>query len=132
VDLPYRGGGRFCLGPTDVALPVDDLALQVGLVHRVEVDDAEGPDSGRGEVHQRGRTQPAGTHTQHLGVLEPLLTGHRDIGDDQVTRVAPDFVDGELIRRLDERWQGHGSLPGWVLSSYCCSLVSATAVTWDT
>ena len=36
---------------------VDDLALQVGEVDDIEVDDAEGAHAGRGEVEQ-GRASP--------------------------------------------------------------------------
>jgi hypothetical protein len=45
---------------------VDDLALQVRLVHDVEVHDAEGADTGGGQVEQRGRAQAAGTDDQDL------------------------------------------------------------------
>ena len=73
VDLLDRVAGRLGLGPADVGLAVDDLALQVGLVDRVELDDAERADAGRGEVEQGGRAEPAGADHEHLGVLEPLL-----------------------------------------------------------
>ena len=36
----------------DVGHAVDHLALQVGLVDHVEVDDAEGADAGGGQVEQ--------------------------------------------------------------------------------
>jgi len=52
VDLVHGVGGRLRLRAADVALPVDDLALQVRLVHDVELDDAQGADTGGGEVHQ--------------------------------------------------------------------------------
>ena len=92
---------------------VDDLALQVGLVDDVEVDDAERADPGRGEVHQRGRAEAAGADTEHLGVLEPLLPGHRHVGDDQVAGVAADLVDGQLGGGLDQRGQRHVALQGY-------------------
>ena len=95
------------LGLADVALAVDDLALQVGLVDLVELGDAEGADTGGGEVEQGGAAETTGADDQHLGVLEPLLPGHPDVRDDQVAAVAADLVDGELVSGLDQGWQGH-------------------------
>ena len=91
---------------------MDDLALQVGLVDLVELDDAERADAGRGQVEQRRAAEAAGADHEHLGVLQPLLPGHPDVGDDQVPAVAADLVDGQLGGGLDQRWQGHGSPPG--------------------
>ena len=74
VGLGDRLLGRHGLGLPDVGLPVDDLALQVGLVDLVELRDAERADAGRGQVEQGRAAQAAGTDDQHLGVLQPLLT----------------------------------------------------------
>ena len=115
VGLGDRLLGRLRLRLADVGLPVDDLALQVGLVDLVELGDAEGADAGRGQVEQRGAAQAAGADDEHLGVLEPLLPGHPDVGDDQVAAVAAYLVDGELVGGLHERGQlgvGHGCSSG--------------------
>ena len=47
---------------------VDDLALQVGEVDVVVVDDAERADAGRGEVQRGRRAQAAGAEQEHLAV----------------------------------------------------------------
>ena len=47
-----RGG--LDLRPADVVHAVDDLTLQVGDVHHVIVDDADGAHTRRGEVEQGG------------------------------------------------------------------------------
>jgi hypothetical protein len=107
VELTDAVPGRLGLLTADVVLAVDDLALQVRLVHHVEVDDAERAHPGGGQVEQRGRAETAGPDAQHPGVLQPLLPGHPDIGDDQVTRVAPDLVDGQLIGGFDQGGQRH-------------------------
>jgi hypothetical protein len=57
----------------DVGLTVDDLALQVGLVDHVELDDADGPHPRGRQVQQGRRTQPTSADDQHSGVLEPFL-----------------------------------------------------------
>src|SRR3712207_9131892 len=62
------------LGPAHVGLAVDDLALQVGLVDDVELDDAERADAGRGQVHEHGRAETAGADGEHLGVLDRKST----------------------------------------------------------
>ena len=98
---------RLGLGPADVALPVDDLALEVRLVDLVELRDAERAHTGRGQVEQGGRAEAAGADHEHLGVLQPLLTRHPDVGDDQVTAVAAYLVDGELGCRLHQGREGH-------------------------
>ena len=64
VDLPDAVARRLRLRPADVGLPVDDLALQVRLVDGVVVDDPEGADAGRGEVHEGRRAQATGTDAQ--------------------------------------------------------------------
>nr|BFE76745.1 hypothetical protein GCM10020092_100460 [Actinoplanes digitatis] len=84
------------LGSADVGDAVDDLALEIGLVDGVEVDDAERSDAGRGQVEQGGRAETTRADGQDLGVLQPLLPVHPDVGDDQVTRVAADLVDAQL------------------------------------
>ena len=81
------------------------------------------PDPGRGQVEQGGRAEAAGADDEHLGVLQPLLPGHPDVGDDQVAAVAAYLVDGQLVGRLDQRGQGHGFSSG---SRRC-----ARVVRWD-
>jgi len=84
---------------------VDDLPLQIRLVHDVKVDDAERAYTRRGQVEQGRGAQPARADAEDLGVLEPLLPGHPDLRDDQVSRVALDLVNGQLGSWLNERWQ---------------------------
>src|SRR6202034_3551811 len=102
VDLADAVPGRFGLGFADVGDAVDNLALQVGLVDHVEVDDAERAAPGRGQVQQGGRAEAAGSNDQDLGVLQPLLPGHADVRDDQVTGVTPDLVDGQRFGGLHQ------------------------------
>ncbi len=107
VDLGNLVGGALQLRPADVGGAVDDLALQVGGVDHVEVDQAELPDPGGGQVHGVGGAEPAGADQQHPGVAQPQLPVHGHVGDDQVPRVAEDLVAGQLARRLDQCWKCH-------------------------
>ena len=69
IDLLDRVTRTLGLGSADVALAVDDLALQVGLVDSVELHDPEGADAGRRQVHQRRTAESAGTDAEHASVL---------------------------------------------------------------
>ena len=101
VDLQDRTLGRRDLVGVDVGGAVDDLALQVGGVDHVVVDQADGADPCGGEVERQRRPEPAGAHQQHLGGLEPLLSLHPDVGDDQVAAVARDLVVGQRFAPVD-------------------------------
>lgn len=108
VDAQHAVAGGFGLGPADVRLAVDDLALQVRLVDLVELHDAQRAHAGRGQVHERGGAEAARAHGQHLGVLQALLAVHPDVRDDQVAGVPTDLVNGELSSWLYQGWQRHG------------------------
>ena len=75
---------------------MDDLALQVGFVDGVEVDQADGADAGSGEVERERRAEAAGADAEDLGGLELLLALHADLGEDEVAGVAGDLFIGEL------------------------------------
>ena len=83
---------------------MDDLALEVGLVHGVELDDAERAHTGRGQVEEGRGAEAARADTQDLRVLQALLPAHPEVRDDQVARIPADLVDGELGSRLDQGW----------------------------
>ena len=80
---------------------VDDLALEVGQVDHVVVDDADRAHAGRGQVERRGRAQPAGAQQQHLCVQQLHLALDADLRHEQVARVALALLVGELARDLD-------------------------------
>ena len=107
VDLGDRLLGGLGLGLADVGDAVDDLALQVRLVDRVEVHDAERADARRGQIEQGRRAEAARAHDENLRVLQALLPGHAHVGDNQVARVALHLVDRQIRGRFNERWQRH-------------------------
>ena len=73
--------GRVDLRTPDAVGRVDDLALQVGEVDDVVVDDAERADAGGGEVERGRRAEAAGAEQQHLGVEQLLLALGADLGE---------------------------------------------------
>ena len=60
---------------------------------------------------QGRRAESAGADAQHLRVLEALLTRDTDIGDDQVARIPSNLIDGQILGRFDQWWQGHDLQP---------------------
>src|SRR5262249_13793720 len=81
---------------------VEDLALEVRLVDDVVVDDPERADPRGGEV-DRGRTaEAARADAEDLCAEELRLALLADLGDREVTKVAPALRLGERGRR-DER-----------------------------
>ncbi len=79
---------------------MNDLPLQIARVDDIEIDEAEGADSRRGQIQGQRRTESAGADTQHLGGLELLLAFHADFGQDQVARVARDLFIAQLGQLL--------------------------------
>ena len=73
---------------------VDHLALQVGGVDDVVVDEADGPDPGRGQVERGRRAEPAGAEQQDLRVQQLELAVDPDLGQQGVARVAVALLRG--------------------------------------
>ena len=73
---------------------VDHLALQVGGVDDVVVDEADRADPGGGEVERGRRAEPAGAEQQHLRVQQLQLAVDADLGEQGVARVAVALLGG--------------------------------------
>ena len=73
-----------------------DLALQVGQLHPVVIDDADRADAGRGQIQRERRAQPAGADHQHARRLQLRLADAAHVLQQDVPRVAADFVFGEI------------------------------------
>src|SRR5208282_5091667 len=80
------------LGPAHVGVGVQNLALEVGIIHGIEIDDAYLADAGGGEVHGDWRAEAAGADAQDAGALDFLLACQTDFRQNQVPRVTADFV----------------------------------------
>ena len=65
--------GGFDLRNADPFAGVDHLALEVGEIDVVVVDDPDRADAGGGEVQRRRRPEPTGAEQQHPGVEQLLL-----------------------------------------------------------
>ncbi len=67
------------------------MALEIGFVDAIEIDDAEATDPSRGEIGEKRGTEPACADGENTGGLELTLTFHCDLGHDEVAGVAPHF-----------------------------------------
>jgi hypothetical protein len=92
VDAIDRGLGGFGFWAADVRCAVNDLALEIGKVNGVEIDDADFADTGGGQVHRNGRAESAGADADDAGGADFFLTGQADFGQNQMARVAANFV----------------------------------------
>ena len=83
------------LGPSDVGGREQDLALQVGQLHHVVVDDADATDAGCREVEQHRRAQAAGAHDQRGAGAQGVLAALADLLEDELAVVALTLVPAD-------------------------------------
>ena len=65
--------GALQLGRAHACGAVDNLALQVAVVHHVEIHDADAAHARRRQVQRQRRAQPARADQQHAAALQLLL-----------------------------------------------------------
>ena len=88
--------GGFGLGQAfaGVGLVEEDLALQVGGLDEVAVDEGEGADAGAGEQRGGGRAHGAAADDGDVSLGEALLAGGADAGKEDLAGVAVGVGDG--------------------------------------
>ena len=82
----------FRLGPANVVVLVQNLALEVGHIHRVKIDDADCAHARKGQIDGYGRAKPARADDQHLGVEHLALSGAANLRHNDVPAVALHLV----------------------------------------
>jgi hypothetical protein len=105
VGQPVRRG--LHLGTPQVGLSVQWLAVQVGYLDMVVVDDPDRPDACGGEVGQRRRPKSPGPDDEDTGGPEPPLPDLADLRQASVSRIAFPLRSAEVGSRLDERSDLH-------------------------
>ena len=103
IDFGDTVAGRFDFGATHVADPVEDLALQVGDVDLVKVNDAQLPDTGGGQIDGGRAAQPTGANEQHLAVEEFDLPLFANVVQDRVAAVANALLGGQNRGHLERQ-----------------------------
>ena len=84
IEALEPGERRFRLGPADVGGGEGRLALEVGLVDRVAVDQRQPPDPGARQVLQRRAADPATADQNDMRLGERDLAGAADLGQDDM------------------------------------------------
>jgi hypothetical protein len=78
---------HLSLLPADVGICKNRLALQVRFIDNVVVNDADPPDSGRGEILQRRGAEAARSDDERACGVQPLLTGQTDFRNEQMAAI---------------------------------------------
>ena len=92
IDAQQTFPGRLHLGPSDIGGGVEDLALQVGQVDIVVIDDREVPHAGGSQVGHRGRAKTARADDQHAAGEQALLAFDPDLVEQNMARIAQQLV----------------------------------------
>ena len=95
VEVGDPLAGAVELGAADGGGAVEDLALEVGEVHGVEVHQAQVAHPRGGEVHRGWRAEASGADQQHAGCAQAFLARHADFRQGQVPGVAEQFLGSE-------------------------------------
>ena len=96
VDVAQAIGRRGELGSTDIRCAMDDLPLKIAEVDGILVDEPDRPHSGRGEVHNRGRSETAGADAEDPRRLEPALPVEADVRQREMPAVTHQLVAGQF------------------------------------
>jgi hypothetical protein len=72
---------------------VKNLALKIGKIDVVKVDDAKSPNAGGCKVKRSRRAESSGADAQDACSFESTLPLGRNLGHDKMTRVALQFLD---------------------------------------
>src|SRR5476649_1732357 len=99
IDVQQRGARRFSFRYADTFRGVGDLALQIGQVDRVVVDQRDVADAGRRQVQRGRRTEAAGADDQRMPGQQFLLPFDADFVEQDVARVAQQLVIVHRARR---------------------------------
>ena len=102
VDRGQRLAAGFGLGHADAGLCVQNLALQVGQVDGVVVDQGDLPDACRGKIERGGRAEAAGADDQRVRGEYAFLALDAQRVQQDVSAVAEEL----LVRHLYSRHSG--------------------------
>ncbi len=75
---------------------MDDLPLKIAEVDGILVDEPDRPDPGRGEVHHRGRSEPAGADAKDPRSLQSALPVEADVRQREMPAVTHQLVAGQF------------------------------------
>ncbi len=95
IERRQPPGRRLDLDDTHIGGLEQHLALQIGHLDDIGIDQPQMADASGGEVQRRWGAQAARPDDEHLGGLQRLLPGAADLAQDQVAGVALDLIGGK-------------------------------------
>jgi hypothetical protein len=72
---------------------VKNLPLKIGKIYIVEIDNADDADASRCQIKRRRRSESSGADAQNARSFESALPLGCNLGHDEMTRVALQFVN---------------------------------------
>src|SRR6266511_4555572 len=84
--------------PRSTLFPYTTLFRSIGKIDFVEIDNADGPDTGGCQIKCSRRSESAGADAQHARSLQPILPLGCNLGHDEMTRVALQFFNVQSHR----------------------------------
>src|SRR5262245_39683424 len=79
---------------------MEQLAMKVGHIHAIAVDDAKPPHTSRGEIHRDWRSQSTRADDEDARALETLLSLGSHVREAYLASIAGDLVGAELPRQI--------------------------------
>jgi hypothetical protein len=95
IERAEAAGGGLDLGLADVGGLEQHLALQVGDLDHIRIDEPQTPDTGGGEIERRRGPKPARADDNDRGALQRLLARPAHLAQHQMPGVALDLVGGK-------------------------------------
>ena len=115
VEEAQLGRGALRLGHADVRREVQQLAVEVGQLDRVVVEDAEPPDARARQVQRHGGAERARADHEHARLAHGRLLGEPPLGQRELAPVALELGVGERERRERPRVRGRRARRGHAL-----------------
>src|SRR5256884_3175021 len=121
IEVRKARARRFALRLSDIGGAKRNLALEIGGVDDVEVNQPELADACGGKIQTERSAEPARANEQHLGVFQLELPIHADFRHDEMTAVAQNFFVGKARSRFCTGLRLYSG-------GHCCSLLLYDAI----
>ena len=95
--------GEVGLRIAEVTLPEERLALEVGFLDGIGIDDGQLPDAGTGQSWDDSTPNAASTDDRNSCFFKPSLPHSAHLRKDDVARVAIELVVGEVHRPVEPK-----------------------------
>ena len=121
IEVRKARARRFALRLSDIRGAKRNLALEIGGVDDVEVNQTQFADACGGKIQTERRAKSTRANEQHLSVLQLELPLHADFRHDEMTAVAQNF----FVRKARCRFCSGLRLYS---GGHCCSLLLYDAI----